>query len=506
MAISNAVDLGRISRVVGYKITKGNFQKTTPNLPQRIAVLGEANTANQSGLSTDPVEITTLTQAANLYGYGSPIYSMIRILRPSSGGGVGSVPVVVYPQAVASGATAKELEITPTGTATGNATHTLVINGRDNVEGQNYDFVVADGDNVAAITAKITDVINSVLGSPVSCVDDTTKATATAKWEGKTSQDIIVTVNTNGNPMGMTYAVTSTTSGSGTPDIQSSLDKFGSDWNTIVVNPYGVPVMDVLEAFNGIPDPDMPTGRYASIVVKPFIALAGILSGVNIEYLEVTADRKTEVTNALCPAPSSEGFPMEAAANMACIFAVQSNENPHLDVASKFYPDMPAATDWSNSDMANYANRDLLVKSGSTTVDFVNNKFQVQDFITTYRPDGENPAQFRYCRNIMLDLNVFFGYHLLEEINVIDHAIANDIDVVSANKVIKPKQWKAIIRAYADDLALRGLIADSAFMHESITVGISTTNPDRLETFFRYKRSGFARISSTTAEAGFNFG
>ena len=43
-------------------------------------------------------------------------------------------------------------------------------------------------------------------------------------------------------------------------------------------------------------------------------------------------------------------------------------------------------------------------------------------------------------------------------------------------------------------------------MKAGTTVNISTTNPDRLETFFPYKRSGVARIASTTAQAGFNFG
>ena len=176
MAISDAVDLGRISRVVGYKITKGNFQNVTPNLPQRIAVLAEANTANQAGLSTDPVEITTLSQAATLYGYGSPIYNIVRILRPSTGSGVGSVPVVVYPQAAAGGSVAEVLDVTPTGTATENATHTLLIGGREGVEGQRYDFVVTTGDTVALITAKITDIVNGVLGSPMNCADATTKS------------------------------------------------------------------------------------------------------------------------------------------------------------------------------------------------------------------------------------------------------------------------------------------------------------------------------------------
>lgn len=506
MAISDAVDLGRISRVVGYKITKGNFQNVTPNLPQRIAVLAEANTANQAGLSTDPVEITTLSQAATLYGYGSPIYNIVRILRPSTGSGVGSVPVVVYPQAAAGGSVAEVLDVTPTGTATENATHTLLIGGREGVEGQRYDFVVTTGDTVALITAKITDIVNGVLGSPMNCADATTKATLTAKWTGVTSNAITVEVLTNGKPAGMSYAVASTATGAGVPAVTTSLSKFGSDWNTIVINSYNSEssVLDELEVFNGIPDPTTPTGRYSSTIVKPFIALFGNTASTGWE--SIMSGRKLQVTNSICPAPSSKGQPMEAAANMAVLFANQTNNNPHLDVASKYYPDMPVASNWVGTSMATYNERDFLVKNGVTTVDFVQNNFQVQDFITSYRPDGETPPQFRYCRNIMLDMNIFFGYHLLEEIHVVDHAIAEDTDVVSVGNVVKPKQWKSVVRAYAEELALKGLIADAPFMQDSIVVGLSTSNPDRLETFFRYKRSGFARVSSTTAEAGFNFG
>ena len=506
MAISNAVDESSISRVVGYKITKGNFNNVSPNLPQRIAVLAEANTANQAGLSTDPVEITTLGQAATLYGYGSPIYTIMRILRPTSGSGVGGVPVVVYPQAAAGGAVAEVQDITPTGTATGNATHTVLIGGRHSIEGQSYNFVVETGDTVAAITAKITDIVNGVLGSPMSCADATTKATLTAKWTGVTSNAITVEVLTNDKPVGMSYAVASTASGAGVPTVTASLNKFGSDWNTIVVNSYNSEsaTLTELEAFNGIPDPTTPTGRYSSIVVKPFIALFG--NTASSGWASIMSARKGEVTNSLCPAPSSKGQPMEAAANMAVLFANQANNNPHLDVASKFYPDMPIASNWVGASMATYAERDSLVKNGVSTVDFVNNKFQVQDFITSYRPDGEQVPQFRYCRNIMLDLNVFFGYHLLEEIHVVDHAIAEDADVVSVGNVVKPKQWKSVVRAYAVELGQRGLIADVPFMQGSILVGLSVSNPDRLETFFRYKRTGFVRVASTTAEAGFNFG
>jgi hypothetical protein len=195
---------------------------------------------------------------------------------------------------------------------------------------------------------------------------------------------------------------------------------------------------------------------------------------------------------------------MEAAANMAVLFALQAQNSPHLDVANQSYPDMP--TPAAIGSMATYTNRDAIVKKGCSTVNLVAGKYQVQDFVTTYHPVGENPPQFRYCRNLNLDFNVRYGYYLLEQINVVGHALAADEDTVVADNIIKPKAWKGIIDQYADDLAGRGLIVQSSFMQDSIVVNIGTSNPDRLETFFRYKRSGFARIASTTAEAGFNFG
>jgi hypothetical protein len=103
-------------------------------------------------------------------------------------------------------------------------------------------------------------------------------------------------------------------------------------------------------------------------------------------------------------------------------------------------------------------------------------------------------------------MNVRYGYYLLEQDYVVDHAIASDDTTVSASKVVKPKTWKGVLFNYAESLSLRGLIVQPDFMQNSITVSISTTNPDRLETFFRYKRSGFTRIASTEAQAGFNFG
>lgn len=504
MALSTAVGTERVSRITGYKLKKGQFQESTPNLPQRIAIIGEANNANQATLDTDGREITSAQQAGTLYGFGSPIYHIMRILRPVSGGGIGGIPTVVYPQAEASGATAKVLTVTPTGTATGNGTHYLKVAGRLGVDDGVYAINVVKDDTTDDLTTKIEDAINNVIGCPFSAASTDYEATMTSKWKGLTANDLTITVDTGDDALGITYAVAETAAGSGTPDdVLDALNQFGEEWVTIVINSYGTvtTIMDTLESFNGIPDPDTPTGRYTGTIMKPFIALTGSTAD---DPSSITDARPNEVTIAICPAPNSAGLPMEAAANMALLFARIEQDSPHLDVGGKYYTDMPIPT--SIGTMGSYDNRDAIVKKGCSTVTLESGAFRIQDFVTTYHPTGEIPPQYRYCRNLMLDFNVKFSYYLLELINVVDHALADDDDVVNVGTTVKPKQWKQVVKKLAEDLGKRALVADVAFMQENITVQISTTNPDRLETTFKYKRTGTVRIASTDAEAGFNFG
>lgn len=500
---SNAVGSENVSKVVGYKIVKIDLSTTTPNLPQRVMVFAEANDLNQGSLDTNPQELLTAQQVGVLYGYGSPAYHIMRILRPASGGGIGSIPVTFVAQPKAIGSTKKIVEITPVGVASGNGTHTVVVSGRPGIDGVNYDFNVNAGDTTGDITAKIEDAMNNVLGCPFISVSTEYEVVCSSKWSGLTSNGLNIRIDTNGNDLGITYATNITSAGSGTPSIAVGLGSIGNQWVTIVVNSYGaVPsIMNALEAFNGIPDPDNPTGRYSGIIMKPFIALTG---SVLDDPTAVTDPRKENVTISICPAPLSEGLAMEAAANACVLFARQAQDNPHLDISGMSYPDMPTPADIGL--MSEYSFRDAFVKKGCSTVQLTGGRYQVNDFVTTYHPEGETPPQFRYCRSLVQDFNIRFGYYLLEQINVVDHAIANNNDVVSASKVIKPIQWKQILDTYAVDLSTRAITSDPGFMQDSLIVGISATNPDRFETEFGYKRSGYARQVSTTGKAGFNIG
>lgn len=501
--ISNAISLQLIAKVVGYLLTTANFKEDSPNLPQRIGLFGEANEANQANLSLEPYEILSAQEAGEKYGFGSPIHMAARILLPVAGGGVQGIPVVVYPQAQASGATKKILSITPSGTATGNGTHTLIISGRDGIDGSYYNINIVAGDTPDDISQKISDAVNNVLSCPCVGTADPYSANLSTKWKGLTAEGLNVSVNDYGNPLGITYAVNSVQSGSGTPSVQGGLDKIQNEWVTLVLNTYGTQpqVMTSFENFNGFPLSENPTGRFRARVQKPFTAITGT---VDEDPSSVSHARLNQCTIALAPAPLSLGFPLEAAANMCVLQAVNADSTPHLDVSGKTYPDMP--TPASIGKMSDFDQRNEMVEKGCSTVDLVAGQYKVEDFITTYHKVGENPPQFRYVRNLVIDMNVRYGYFLLEEKYVADHAIATDTDIVKVDKVIKPKIWKGIMTGYSLDLTERALTVQPEFMQKGLKVGLSSQNPDRFETFFPYKRSGFVRQAATTAQAGFNFG
>lgn len=516
MPISTAVDLTRVSRVVGYKLKPANFEQITPYLPQRIAVLGEANVAEQALLDTDPYEFITAKEVAEKYGYGSPLHQMARILRPLSGNPLGGIPTVVYPQASAVDGegelTAEQavykLGVTVATSVTENATHKLIINGRDNIDGVPYAFNVVKGDNQAAVTTAIIDAVNNVLSSPVAATLATTDVDLTTKWAGATAI-LSVEVDTQGKAAGIVYAEVAegTDDGTGAVVLTDALAAMEEVWNTIIINPYGADQFDVLEAFNGIPDPDTPTGRYTSTAFYPCVALYGSALSDKDTIVAITnlAARTSQVTNVHCPAPNSAGFPWEAAANMAMTAVPIAQNSPHLDNGAKQYPDMPVPTDGDIGDFSDYNARDFMVKAGSSTVNLTGGKYTVQDFITTYDPDGEVVPKFRFVRDLILDWNVAYNVILLMKGSIQDMTIVPNDTPSRVSGVIKPKQVKQLYISLVTDLESLALVADASFSEDSLQVGINATNPARLDIFFRYKRTSTAHIVSTDAAVDFNY-
>lgn len=506
-AISTAVGLERRSRVSGYKIKKGVFSNLTDNLPQYIAIFGEANTANQSGLTIDKTEVTSAKEAAELYGYGSPIHQIVRILRPLSGDGVGGIPTVVFPQLTGNTSTATVKTFTVTGPATSNATHFIYINGRNTIDFQSYSYSVTIEDTPTVIAQKIADAVNKVLSAPVLATVSGDDVVFTTKWKGSTSTQLNVVFDLNDSPAGLSYSETASVLGGGDVDVSASLLLISDDWVTCLINSYGTSKLSIFEDYNGFPDDDNPTGRYSGLIFKPFMAYFGsTLDGrTDLEAITNADARIEQNTNVLCPAPRSNGWDFEAAANVVSIVAPIAQNTPHLSYNNKSYPDMPLSVSSPNyiGDMGEYNNRDLLVKNGCSTVILENGAYKIQDLVTTYHPDGESPLQYSYVRNLILDWNVSDMYRTIETIRLKDKTLILDSQISDVTGVIKAKEWTAVLYGFFDELGALALINDPDFSKESLLVQISETNPNRFETTFRYKRTGVARIESTDVEAGF---
>lgn len=508
MAKSTAIPNSLITRALGYKILNKTFDIKTGNLPMRIALLGQCNSANDASLDTAPFQPINAKEVGEKYGYGSPLYQMSRILLPLFGGGVGSIPLIIYPQASAESSTATviTLGIAVGTTVSKTTTHTLIINGRDNIDGQRFDYTVTEGMNTAAVVSAVNDCINAVLSAPCTSTTGTGQVIATSKWKGLSSADMNIQFETYGDAAGIVYSEVSKVDGTGTPSISDALTAFGNEWNTIVVNPYGIETMlSSLETANGTPD--STTGKYTTTVFKPFVSLFGSVEDDKDDLVAITnaSARQDQVTNILCPAPLSKGMPFEAAANAAVLCATIADSTPHLGIGGLSYPDMPIPSDGIIGDMADINGRNFCVQRGCSTVLLENGKYTVQDFVTTYCPDGEINPKFRYVRDIIVDWNVGFRWKIIMIRDIQDKAIVGDMVPTRVDNTISPKQIKALLSGMLKELEADGLITDYEFSRASIYVGINETNPARLDISFRYKRTSIANQVSTDAAVDFSY-
>lgn len=502
--ISTAIGSERRSRVSGYRIKKGFFNEKSDNLPQQILIIGVPNEANKALLDfTEMKEIISSTEAGKLYGFGSPIHQAMRILRPVSGDGVGGIPTFVLPLEPAGSPLKLKLDVA--GGATESATHTLVVNGRENIDGYSYSFFIDKEDTSADVAEYIADTINGNLYSPFNAVVTESSVELTTKYNGMVANDCNISVNAE-KEVGITYAISEVSPGAGHSVVNKIEHAISERWITCIINAdINGGRLQELEQINGVPYVDNPTGRYSPIVFKPFMAFSGVVSDKVEDYdqLSLKPTNDSQVTNVFCPAPGSKGTPVEAAANVVRLFARTMQDTPERDVNGMAYPDMPISKSLGFEMFTDYNVRDRFIKKGISNVTYENNQFIIQDLVTTYHPEGENPLQFNYCRNLNLDWNIKDAYIVLEKQKLRDKVILRDNQYTDSLHTIKPKEWKAILFTLFEDFGARALFNDVDFSKESLMVEVDANNPNRFNTFFRYKRTGVARIVSTDVEAGF---
>ncbi len=494
MALSSAVDVSAVARVVGIKTEFRDLRAgSVVFLPQRVAVIGQGNSA--ATYNTDKTQYTSAFEVGTAYGFGSPLHLASLQLLPVNGDGVGTIPVTFYPLEDDVAGVAATGSITPSGAATGSASFRVRVNGQESTQ-----FVVADGDTVAVITAKVTTAISSVLDLPVTATDNGTDVTVTAKWAGVSSNDLnIEVVETSENLSGVTFASVQPTGGLVDPDVQPALDQIGTVWETLVLNCFNDDNTDALDAIQTVGE-----GRWGALVRKPFISFLGNTDATVNDAIALPDTRKTDRINSQLVAPGSNELPLVIAARQLARIAVIANNNPARDYGSLEATNIEPGKD---SDQWTYPQRDQAVKGGSSTIEVKDGVVTLGDIVTYYHPTGDATPAYRYVVDIVKVMNIIFNLDLIFVSPEWDGAPLIPDNQPTVNRSARqPKAAVAAVAAMVDNLALEAILSNPEVIKSTIQAAINSQNPKRLDIKATYQISGNVNIISKDLCFGFFFG
>lgn len=492
MSVSTAVDISAVARTVGIKtnfqdLRQGNIQF----LPQRIAILGQG--ASTATYSSTKRQITTESEAGQIYGFGSPIHLVAKQLLPVNGDGVGTIPVTVYPLEDAVSGVAATGDITPVGSPTGTASYIVRVN---NIDSQA--FTVVSGDTVAGIVAKITTAINAILDMPIVATNNTTDVTITAKWQGASGNDLHVEI-VGASSVGVTFAISQLSGGDVNPDVDPALLQMGEVWETFVLNCLNIDDTVTLDKFQAFGE-----GRWGALTRKPFVVFTGTNEASVTNAIAIPDARKTDRINAQLVAPASKNLPFVIASRQLSRIAVIANNKPARDYGSQDARGLVAGEDLSQW---NYQQRDQAVKGGSSTIKVKDNVINISDVVTFYHPTGEAVPAYRYVVDIVKIMNVIHNLNLIFDTPEWDGSPLIPDDQPTANRdAKKPKTAVAAIAGMIDSLATNALISDPETAKKKTLAVISDQNPKRLDVSLTVQLSGNTNIISIDLNFGFYFG
>ena len=163
----------------------------------------------------------------------------------------------------------------------GTATESTTLNAY--IGGYRVQVAVLQGDTAAIVAANLAAAIQALAGVPVAAaVDGTTaaKVNLTCLWKGETGNAIDVRFayfDGDALPAGLTYTLTTATTGSGNPDIAVALDALGATWFNWIASPFAdASNLTKLEALLGT-----RFGPMQAIGGTAFLAYAGTLAATS---------------------------------------------------------------------------------------------------------------------------------------------------------------------------------------------------------------------------------
>jgi phage tail sheath gpL-like len=487
-----SIDASARARVVGITTAFKNLQGGVSLLPQHIALIGQGNSA--AVYPANPAQFTSAFEAAQVYGFGSPIHLAMKQLFPDNGDGVGTIPVTVFPLVDDAAGVVSTGNITPAGAPSAAGSFQVVIN---NIASET--FVISVGDLVADIVTAMTTAINAVLEMPVIAVDGVTKVDFTSKWEGTSANDIFVEV-VGPTDINVTFDITQPVGGLVNPDVQDALDLFGTDvYYTMLLNCMNIADTATLDLYDTFGE-----GRWGALVKKPLVVFTGNTETTVTAATAVSDVRTLDRTNAQLVAPASNDLPFVVASRQLARIVAVANNVPPKDYGSQ---DATGLTPGADGDQWTYADRDSAIKKGSSSIQVKAGIINLSDTVTFYHPLGDQNPAYRYVVDIVKLQNIIFSLDNIFNTPEWDGApLIPDGQATTEPTAKSPKAATAVVASMIDSLALKAIISDPETAKASIVSVIDSGNPKRLNITFTVQLSGNSNIINIDFNFGFFFG
>jgi len=489
-AISDAIQASAVARVVGVETRYQDLSGGVVLLPQRLALIGSGSTL--ATYLTDKRIVFSALEVGQIYGFGSPLHLAAEQLLPATGDGLGTIPLTVYP--LVDGTTAAAGTITVAGIEqNSDKVYFIKIN-----EKVSEAILIPATTTPAAAVALLLAGINANVAMPALASDSAPAVDITAKAKGIYGNDLFIEVI--GEEDGLTFTVVQPTGGAGNPDVQPALDKFGSVWETLVMNCLTIDDTTNLDKYQTFGE-----GRWLPIKPKPFVVFTGNTEASPTLAVTTSDARKDDRINVQLVAPGSKELPLVVAARQLARIAQVANDNPPTDYAGQKADGLEPGADnlqWE------FSERDFAVKAGSSTIEVVDNVIEMSDTITFYHPTGDTTPAYRYVVDIQKVMNVTFNIRKIFEADDWKGKILipdGQTGVTNSN-ARRPSTAVAAVAGMIDGLFAEGIIADPVAAKKSILAGINAANPKRLDLSFNYQITGNTNQIAITQKWGFYFG
>ncbi len=496
MATSTAVDPSAVARVVGIETNYVNLNPGAFNaLPQRIAVIGQGATASTYALTK--AQVFTANAVGTTYGFGSPLHLAVDKLLPLFGGGVGNIPVTVYPLDDNGSGVVGTGAIEATVTTAAAATYWVKVN---NVLSEAFNVEV--GDVAGDIHDKIKVALDASVKLPILAGTVTTEAPFTTKWAGQSAGDVVIEM-VGPTDKGVTFALTQVAGAAVNPnaaEINAALARVGNVWETLVLNCLDVADTTALDAYEAF-----GLGRWGSLVNKPCLVFSGDTNTTVAAATAVPDARKeTDQVNCQLVSPGSNDLPFVSAARQLALIAVRANKNPPRDYGSLTATGLTGGLDsvqWTS------AQRETAVKAGSSTVYVADGVVKLSDTVTFYHPAGDELPAYRFVVDTIRLMQVLFNLDILFNNPEWDGAPLVPDGQKHKNPAAKrPSNAVADINALIDSLAEEAILSDPETAKAATVANINESNPKRLDISLTIQLSGNANIISITNNFGYYFG